>query len=367
MTASYRLSDLAARLSCPFEGDGEGEIRGVAGFFDAKPGELTFATQPRHFESLEACRAGAIIVPANFPPLPPADAQGSAAGPPRPAFLRSANPYHAFALALELFHPPVRELAPGIDPLARVCEGARVGEGAAIGPFVFVGRDVVIGERCVIGPNVTLGEGVLVGPDTRLAPGVSIAHGCVVGARCILHSGVVAGSDGFGFTRVGERHHKIPQVGVVVIGDDVEIGANCTIDRGALGPTVIGEGTKIDNLVHIAHNVRIGPHSIIVAQVGVSGSVSTGHHVTIAGQAGIVGHVKIGSNVTVAARSVVTGDLPDGAFVMGFPAKPDKDEKKILASLRKLPELIRKVQQLERRLRAERKGAPGGSAEGDAE
>ncbi len=350
-----RLSDLATALGCPLEGDGAAEIAGLAGFFDAGPGDLTFATQPRHFEALAECRATAVIVPPSVVSVP--------AGI---ALLRHANPYFAFARALELFHPPVVETPPGVDPSARVAASATLGEGCAVGPFAVVGERCVIGPGAVVSTHVVLGSDVTVGAGATLHPHVTVYHGCVVGERSILHSGVVVGSDGFGFTRAGERHHKIPQVGNVVIGPDCEIGANCTLDRGALGPTVIGEGTKIDNLVHIAHNVRIGPHSIIVAQVGVSGSVSTGHHVTIAGQAGIVGHVTIGSNVTIAARSVVTGDLPDGAFVMGFPAKPDKDEKKIMAAMRHLPDLVRKVQRIERRLREGDRPAAGRTGRDEA-
>lgn len=337
------LKHLAALIDAPFEGDGQTEIRGVAGFFDAKPGDLTFATRAKHFLGISACRAAAVIVPERpAPPLPPETLNGL-------NLIRADNPTLAFARVLELFHPPIIDIEPGIDPGAQILPGARIGRQAAIGPFTFIGRDAVIGEGAIVGPHCTLGTGVLIGAWTRLHAGVHIYHDCVIGARCIVHSGTVIGSDGYGFTPDGDgHHHKIQQIGHVVIGEDVEIGANVTIDRGAIGPTVIGAGTKIDNLVHIAHNVRIGQHSLIVAQVGISGSVKTGHHVTLAGQVGIVGHVSIGSNVIVAARSVVTGDLPDGAFVMGFPAKPAKEEKKILVALRKLPELIRTINRWKR-------------------
>jgi UDP-3-O-[3-hydroxymyristoyl] glucosamine N-acyltransferase len=211
----------------------------------------------------------------------------------------------------------------------------------------------VIGDNCIIYPGTFIGANVVIGEATTINANCSIQYDSLLGSNVIIHSGTVIGSDGYGFTQIEGRHHKMLQIGNVCIGDDVEIGANVTIDRAAIGSTVIGEGCKIDNLVHIAHNVKLGPHSLVIAQVGISGSVETGHHVTLAGQAGVVGHIKIGSGSVIAARSVVTGDLPEDSFVMGFPAKPHKEEKKIKAALRKLPELVKSVNLIKKHLSLE--------------
>jgi UDP-3-O-[3-hydroxymyristoyl] glucosamine N-acyltransferase len=223
-----------------------------------------------------------------------------------------------------------------------------LGKGCNIGPGVFIGNDCVIGDGVTIYPNTFIGSGTVIGDGCLIYSNCSIYHGTTIGKGTILHSGCVIGSDGYGYILHDGIHYKILQVGNVVIGENVEIGANVTIDRGAIGSTIVGDGTKIDNLVHIAHNVKIGSNTLIVAQVGVAGSSEVGDYVTLAGQVGVVGHVKIGSGTTVAARSVVTGDIPENSFVMGFPAKPHKEEKKIKAALRKLPELLKTIKSVQK-------------------
>lgn len=331
------LEKLADKLGIPFTGDGRTVLTGAASFHEAGTGDVTFATRQKHFDALADCAASVVIVP------PEVDVSSLEV-----STIQAENPYHTFARILEIFFQPVVEIEPGVSPRAEIASDARVGKGCSIGPNVFIARGAVIGQNVILYPGVYIGAGVVIGDDTRIYANCSVYHGSVIGRRGIIHSGTVIGSDGYGFTPVAGRHAKIPQVGHVCIGDDVEIGANVTIDRAAIGVTVIGNGCKLDNLIHIAHNVRLGDHCLIVAQVGISGSVEVGQNVTIAGQAGIVGHVRIGSNTTVAARSVVTGDLPDNSFVMGFPAKPHQEEKKIKAALRKLPELLKTVNNIKK-------------------
>ncbi len=345
-----RLSELASALGCTLEGDGALEIRGLRGIREAGPGDLTFLANPRYREALAASRAAAVIL-------------GPDAPRPPMAALRSSNPYLTFARALALLHPAAPE-PPGIHPTAVLEEGVRLGPGVRIGALAFVGAGSEIGADCSLGPQVHVGRGVRLGRGCAIRPRAVLADGCWLGDRVAVQSGAVIGGDGFGYARDREgRYHKIPQVGRVVLEDDVEIGANTTIDRATMGETRIGRGTKIDNLVQIAHNVAVGQDTVIVAQVGISGSTTVGSRVTLAGQVGLVGHIRVGDDVTVGAQAGVTKDVPDGGMVMGSPAVPHLDFKRQVAALARLPELARGMRGLGRR-RGARAGAGGGEGEG---
>ncbi len=342
-----RLSELAAALHCALEGDGGLEIRGLRGIREAEPGDLTFVANPRYLDGLRTCRASAVILTPDAP------------RPPMAA-LRTPNPYLAFARALALFHPP-RPEPPGIHPTAVLEESVRLGSGVHIGALCFVGAGTEIGEETTLCPQVYVGRGVRLGRQCEIRPRAVLADGCWLGDRVVVQSGAVIGGDGFGYAPDRDRrYHKIPQVGRVVLEDDVEVGANATIDRATLGETRIRRGTKIDNLVMIAHNVAVGEDTVIVAQVGISGSTSVGSRVTLAGQVGVVGHIHIGDDVTIGAQAGVIKDVPDGAVLAGSPALPHLEAKRQVAYLRRLPELAETVRELKRRLAAAGTAAAGG-------
>jgi UDP-3-O-[3-hydroxymyristoyl] glucosamine N-acyltransferase len=336
-----KLQDIAARLDCRLEGasDPDLDIRGVAAIDDAQPGDLTFFTNPRYAAALAKTRASAVIL-------------GDKADPAPCPMLRSAQPYLAFARAVELFAdpwtPPV-----GVHPSAVIGHGVTLGEGVSIGPYVVVGDGARIGARSVIHAHVVIGREVVIGEDALVHARVSIRERISIGHRVILQDGAVIGSDGFGFARRPDgTHHKIPQLGGVVIEDDVEIGANATVDRPAVGETRIGAGTKIDNLVQVAHGVSMGRNVLLAAQVGVAGSVIIGDNVTLAGQVGVAGHITIGSGVIATAQTGIPNSVEAGAFISGYPAIANRDWLRASAVFRRLPELKKLVADLERRIRA---------------
>lgn len=337
---SITLQELCNIAGGKITGDATVVLSGIAAVSQAIKGELTFLSGVKnyagHLEALKKSHAAAVIAPEDAPDLP------------MPT-LRVKNPYWALVKALEFFHPEERPDY-NIHPTAFVSEDAIVSDKAVIGPLAVVESGACVENGAFIGAQAFIGRSVKIGADTFIHPGARILKNCVVGASCIIHSNTVIGSDGFGFTQHEGRQIKVPQVGNVVIEDDVEIGSCVTIDRATMGSTLIGAGTKIDNMVHIAHNCQIGKQCVIVAQVGISGSTVLEDQVTLAGQVGTVGHVRVGRGTTVAARGVVTGDVEPGSFVSGFPIKPHSEERKILASLRKLPELIKKVRDLEKKL-----------------
>lgn len=342
---SVTLGELAERLACRLEGDGTLEIRGIRPLETAGPAELVFVADAAHLARLAECRAGAVLLGES---LPPAD---------RPA-LRTPTPHLAFARALAFFHP-APGVPPGVHPTALVAPDAAIDPAAAVGPLCVVEAGARIGAGSHLVAQVYVGAGARIGAACRIYPQVALGAGVEVGDRVILHSGVVIGADGYGYAREGARCVKIPQVGRVVLEDDVEIGANTTVDRATLGETRIGRGTKIDNLVQIGHNVRIGEDTVIVSQVGVSGSARIGSRVTLAGQAGIVDHVSIGDGAIVGAQAGVPKDVPAGGVVLGSPALPHMEFKRQQAILARLPELRRAVQALEARLRALDEGVRG--------
>lgn len=321
MPPAVPLSTIVQYVSGRYDGP-ETMIDGVAPLADAGEGQISFLSNPKYAPQLETTRASAVLV-AN-------DLEGTS-----PRWIRVANPYAAMARVLARFFD-ARPKPDGISAHAAIATSARLGERVAIGAFVSVGEGVTIGNDVVIYPNVTIEPNCTIGEGSVIYPNVAIYHGTTIGRCCIVHSGVVIGSDGYGFAQEGGRHHKIPQVGVVRIEDDVEIGAGTTIDRAALGETVIGEGTKIDNLVQVGHNVKIGKHCLLVSQVGIAGSTELGDYVVVAGQSGFAGHLKIGSRVQVAAKSAVLDDVPDDTKVMGIPAVPFREFARREAHLRRL-------------------------------
>jgi len=343
-----KLRELADRLACRLEGDGEIEVTGVAGLQDAEPGQLTFLANPKYQSLLGATRASAVILHEKGPSAPCAT-------------LRTREPYLAFARAVGLFAPDSRP-APGVDAHAAVASDASLGEGVSIGPFVAVGAGASVGDRSVIFPNVTIGPGARIGRDCVIHSNVAVRERVVIGDRVVLQNGVVIGGDGYGFVRRSDgSHEKIPQVATVVIEDDVELGANTTVDRPAVGETRIKAGTKIDNLVMVGHGVSIGRNVLMAAQVGIAGSTTVGDDVTFGGQVGVGGHLTIGRGAVAVGQSGVTRSLPDGASVGGYPALDVHEWRRTAAVWRRLPELKRRVEALEARLAelAARGATPG--------
>jgi UDP-3-O-[3-hydroxymyristoyl] glucosamine N-acyltransferase len=330
-------AEIARLLDGEVIGNGAVELSGFAPADKAKAGDLTFAENPTYFHRAEQSAASAILVDGRF-------------SSPLKTLIRVPSARIAFAKALDLFFPEPG-FGPGIHPTAVVATSAAVDPSAHIGPYCVVGDQVQVGPRCVLQGGDHVGAQCVLGAETQLFPNVTLYPRTQVGQRVRIHAGTVVGSDGFGYVLDAGVHRKVPQVGHVVIQDDVEIGANVAIDRGALGPTVIGRGTKIDNLVQIAHNVSLGEHCLVVAQAGIAGSTKLGHFVTLAGQAGLAGHLKIGSRVVVAAQSGVMHDIPEGEKWFGYPAQPDRKTKRQILALHQLPELLRRVAELERRVR----------------
>ncbi len=331
------LAELSEELGGTVIGDGSVMIRGVAGIREALPGDVTFLANSRYEGYLSETRASAVIC----------DREPRHARVP---LLQVDHPYLAFQKAVRLFRPELYQPLPGVHPTAAVSPAAHVGEGASVGPHCVVepgariGAKTVLMAGCYVGVQASIGEGCL------FYPHVVVREECVIGDRCILHAGAVIGADGFGFALDAGRYHKVPQVGNVVLGDDVEVGANTTIDRATTDSTRVGDGTKIDNLVQIGHNVVIGPHCIIVAQVGISGSTELEEFVTIGGQSGIIGHVRLGKGAQVGAQSGVTKSVSPGATVFGTPAAPLSLVKRLNAYLQRLPLLFDRTKALESRV-----------------
>jgi UDP-3-O-[3-hydroxymyristoyl] glucosamine N-acyltransferase len=349
-----RLQDIATRLECRLDGDGAIDILRVAGIEEAGPGDLTFFANAKYAEELRTTRASAVIL-------------GEQADAAPCAMLRSRHPYLAFAKAVALFADAWRP-APGIHPLASVESGAVVAPDASVGPFAVVGEGARIGARTVLHPHAVVGRHAEIGDDCVLHSHVSIRERVRIGHRVVLQNGAVVGSDGFGFARTPQgTHYKIPQVGGVVVEDDVEIGANAAIDRPAVGETRIGAGSKIDNLVQVAHGVTIGRNVLLAAQVGIAGSTTLEDHVTLAGQVGVAGHLTVGKGVVATAQTGIPNSVDAGAFVSGYPAIANRDWLKSSAIFRKLPELRKAISDLERRiveLEARVAGGPEGRQPG---
>jgi len=341
---AYTLGEIASRVHGRMRGDASRPVTGIKPLDQAGPEDLSFVAHPRYRRAAAASRAAGLI------------ARDSDVAPGRNLILVE-NPYAALAVAMELFHAPARPSS-GISPLAVLGEETALGRDVFIGPFVVTGRRCRIGDRAALMPGVVLGDDVGVGEDSVIHPGVVVYGRSSLGARVIVHAGSVIGSDGFGYAEQGEARAKIPQVGNVVVEDDVEIGACVTIDRATFGSTVVGRGTKIDNLVQIGHNVTIGDGSILVAQSGIAGSTRLGRGVILAGQSGASGHLSLGDRSIVGAKSAVLQDLEAGSFVVGHPAVDHREWKRAQAALRRLPDLVRAVARLERALEPAGTAAP---------
>lgn len=330
------LRDLAARLGCTLRGDGGVDVRRVVGIEEAGPGDLTFVANRRYASHLPTTRAAAVIVSPDLEtPLPS---------------LVSTNPYLAYARAAALLHPQIGP-EPGVHPSAQVDPSARVGEGVHVGALAVVGPRSRVGARTVLHPHVVVYADVEIGEDCLLHSGVQVRERCRLGNRVVVQNGAVVGGDGFGFAPDEKgRYEKIPQVGVVVVEDDVEIGALTAIDRAALGETRVGRGTKIDNLVQVGHSVTIGTDTLLAGQVGIAGSTKVGSRVTLAGQVGVAGHLTVGDGVVATAQTGIPSSVEPGAVVSGYPAIDNRGWLKSSAVFAKLPELQKRVRELERRI-----------------
>lgn len=335
---SVNLKQIAELVSGEIVGDPSTVVSGVSSINEAGPGDLVFADSKQNLSIAESSAAAAVLTRHQSP---------SCAKP----VVMVSDPRQAFAAVLKLFAPKL-DVEPGIHEAAYVAPSVRVGQNVSVGFCAYVGANAALGDNVTISPFAYVGEGVTVEEGSVIYPHVTLYPGCRIGRNVFIHSGCVIGADGFGYHQVNGRHQKVTHIGGVIIEDDVEIGANVTIDRASTGYTQIGQGTKIDNLCHVAHNVRIGPNCILVAQVGISGSVDVGANVVLAGQAGVKDHVRIGDNSQIAARAGIISDIKPGSKIAGYPSRPYGDEMRIWASLSRLPELIRHVKVLEARLAA---------------
>jgi UDP-3-O-[3-hydroxymyristoyl] glucosamine N-acyltransferase len=314
-----RLDELAGRIGAEIVGDGSIDVTSTGAIEEAGPGQVAFLSNPKYLKQIETTRASAVIVS-------PQITSG------RVTLLKTSDPYYSFRQAVVALHGFRKHPHQGVHPAAQVDPTATIGQGTVVYPGVFVGPRAKIGSDCILYPNVV------------------VYDDSVIGDRVIIHGGAVIGVDGFGFATHKGEHHKIPQVGNVVIEDDVEIGSNAAIERAALGSTFIGKGTKIDNLVVVGHGTKIGPHGLLVAQTGIAGSVNVGHHVTMGGQVGVAGHLKIGDNVTIAAKAGVMSDIADQTIVMGMPAMPASHARRVYMLFTQLPELVERIKQLEQQI-----------------
>jgi len=339
------LSQLRDRLDGELSGDPDCLIESAGPIDQAGPGQITFAEKGPHLKRLADSAASAIIVPRGV-------------SDPTKNIIQVAYPRLAFARAVTLLHP-AHLPRPGVHPSSTAGRECRFGEEISIGAGAVLGDRVQLGNRVVLFPCVVIGDDVSIGDDTIVYPHVTILERCRIGCRVIIHAGTVIGSDGFGFVQDRGRHYKIPQIGIVQIDDDVEIGANCTIDRAAFGKTWIRQGVKTDNLVHIAHNVQVGEHTLLVAQVGIAGSTTLGRHVILAGQAGITGHIDIGDEVIVGPQTGVAQSIPDKQVVSGgVTAMPHQTWLRLQKVLPLLPDLAKQIRQLEKRVAALQSGQP---------
>lgn len=340
------ISEIAALLGATVEGDGTVEIRRVAKIEEAGTGDLTFLANPKYAKYLGLTRASAVIVgtgiavedrPADAPPL---------------TLLRVSDPYVGFVRVLARFNPPQPPVPPGVHPTAVIAASAHLGTDVRVGAHAVIGERVVIGDRSMVAPCTVLGDGVRMGDDCLLHANVSVREGCIIGNRCIVQPGAVIGSDGFGFApKPDGSYEKIPQMGIVVLEDDVEIGACTTIDRATLGETRIKKGVKLDNLIQVAHNVVIGENTVMAAQSGISGSTKLGKNMMVAGQVGFTGHIEIADGVKVGAQSGVHRALTKpGATYFGTPAYPQREAMRIYGSFPQLPDLLATVRDLQKRL-----------------
>ncbi|MEO1236768.1 MAG: UDP-3-O-(3-hydroxymyristoyl)glucosamine N-acyltransferase [Planctomycetota bacterium] len=349
---SVTLAELAEKIGATLRGDGGTEVGSCATLEDAGPGDVTFLSNPRYAGLLATTRAGGVVLSA-------ADAEGA---PATLSVLVAEDPYFAFRQAVVALHGFRPQPEVGIHPQGFIHDTAVVGELCTVRPFAYVAPRAQIGDRVILYPNVYVGKDAVIGNDCTLHPGVCVYDRCVLGDRVTLHANTVIGQDGFGYAtakRDGDdevRHHKIPQIGIAEVGDDVEMGANCSVDRATVGRTVVGAGTKFSDHVVIGHGAKIGRHNLFVAHVGIAGSTTTGDYVAMGGQVGVAGHLTIGSGVRIAASSKVMHDIPDGETWGGTPAMPLADAKRVVLHEKRLPAMAAQLKKLERRVAELEKG-----------
>lgn len=344
MTFTMTAAEIATWLEGELVGDGAVQISRVAKIEEAAPGDLTFLANPKYERFVASTNASAILVRRDFDP-------SKVHRPTALSFIKVDDPYVAFLHVLKRFTPAVDPFPTGIHPTAIVSESATLGTGVTLGAHCVVGKNAVVGNNSRISHGVIIGDGVVIGNDCMLYPHVTIYHGCRLGNRVTIHAGTVIGSDGFGFApRRDGSYEKIPQFGSVRIEDDVEIGANCTIDRSTLGETIIGRGVKLDNLVHIAHNVTVGENTVIAAQTGIAGSVRIGKNVMMGGQVGVSGHLEIADRSVILAQSGITKSTEPGKTYLGYPAKEQARAHRMEAALRMLPEMMWEFRQLQQKV-----------------
>jgi len=332
------LSKIAEIADGELAGDGSVPIRGVSRIEEAKTGDISFLANAKYIKYLEHSQVSALIVPKTIEldsDLP---------------LILVDNPYFAFLKVVSVFYPQKPLIEKGVHKTAVIADTSKIGMDVSVGAYVVIGENCTIGNHSVIMPGVVLGYNVIVGESCVIHANVSLREGVKLGNRVILHNGVVLGSDGFGFTEEGGQYHKIPQVGTVVIEDDVEIGANTVIDRSMLGETRICRGAKLDNLIQIGHNCTVGDHTVISGQTGLSGSTHIGKYVRVGGQAGFRGHIHIGDRAAIGAQAGVSKDVPEGTMVSGYPAKPHREELRMEAAVRRLPEMLSKFKMLQKRV-----------------
>jgi len=337
---SIKVSEIAKEIGAKLLGNGSIKISDISPIEDSAHGHITFIANKKYAKYLSNTKASAVIVSEDFD----VEVEGK-------TILQVKNPYFAFAKVLKLFYPDKLLIEKGIHLSAIIGKNTDLGEDISIGAYVVIGRGCSIGDRTVLMPGVVLGDGVRIGSDCTIHSNVSIREKVILKNRIIVHDGTVIGSDGFGFALDSGKYHKIPQTGTVVIEDDVEIGANTTIDRAALGKTVIARGTKLDNLIQVAHNCRIGEDCVIASQAGISGSTTIGNRVQIGGQAGFIGHIKIGDYAIIAAQSGVSKSIADRKYVFGTPANDYKKEFRIHGARRRLPDLLKDIVNIKKRLK----------------
>jgi UDP-3-O-[3-hydroxymyristoyl] glucosamine N-acyltransferase len=330
---SVTVRQLAELVHGQVLGDGELPITAARTLGEAQAGHITFLENTAHIRELHACHATAVVAPPTVP------ANGF-------CLIQVADPLTAFAAIVRHLHGRPEPSPHGIDPLASIHPSAQIGPHASVFPFAVIGEGSIVGARCQVHSGVRIGRFCRLGDDVILYPNSVLYDGTVLGDRVIVHGNAVLGADGFGYRLHNGRHVKVPQLGHVEIGDDVEIGACTTIDRGTFQATRVGEGTKMDNLVQIGHNCRIGRHNLLVSQMGIAGSSSTGDYVVIAGQVGIVGHVHIGDRCMIGGQAGVTKDVPTGQRMLGTPATPEREQKRIMMTLEKLPAMRRDLRRV---------------------
>jgi UDP-3-O-[3-hydroxymyristoyl] glucosamine N-acyltransferase len=343
-----KLRDIATLLGAELVGDGAIEIRRVAKIEEAREGDISFVANPKYARFLSTTHASAVIVGRKLNVPEAGESQ------PLPALVRVDDPYASFLKVLVTFHPQKDPLPPGIHPTAVIDPSAKLGVDVRVGAHVVIGVQSVVGDKTMVGHGTVIGDGVTIGPSTLLHPNVTIRDGCHVGSRVILHSGVVVGSDGFGFApKPDGTYEKIPQLGIVVIEDDVELGANTTVDRATMGETRIKKGVKLDNLIQVAHNVVIGENTVSAAQAGISGSTKIGKNVMIGGQVGITGHLEIADYTKLGAQSGIHHSINQpGKTFFGSPAYLQRDAFRIQGAVSQLPDMLNSVRELQKKLEA---------------